>query len=159
MPRNRTRGRARSRSSVLLLGAAGSVAVSVGVFAPALAVESLFYDRELSYWSVSGAERLGVLVAAALVLPALRRRREAWLVAAALALWCALLLPWLRDWLLPERRGLLERIGDAARRPLEEMTTQVVLQYDMLRLRWGAWCLLAGALAMTRAGWLALRRT
>ena len=148
MPRSRSRGRARSRSSVLLLGAAGSVAVSVGVFAPALAVESLFYDRELSYWSVSGAERLGVLVAAALVLPALRRRREAWLVAAALALWCTLLLPW-----------LLERIGDAARRPLEEMTTQVVLQYDMLRLRWGAWCLLAGALAMTRAGWLALRRT
>lgn len=157
MPRSRTR--ARGRSSVLLLSAAGALAVCSGVFAPALAVESLLYDRELSYWSVSGAERLGVLGAAALALIALRRRRETWIVAAALALWCALLLPWLRDCLLPERRGVLERIGDAARRPLEDMTTQVVLQYDMLRLRWGAWCLLAGAMAMTRAGWLALRRS
>lgn len=149
--------RRRARFHVALLALAGAGALGAGLFGPAVYVGAWAYRGELRYWDLAGPERYGVLAAAAVALPGVYRRRHSLIVLASLGLWSAIAYPWVKSWITPERDGLLARVGNAIARPIEEMTTRLVLDYGMLHVRWGAWSLLGGALGLTLAGVLVLR--
>ena len=133
-------------------------AIATGIFAPLLAVDSLLYHTAVRYWDLAGEERFGVLGAVALVLPAVRYRRRGLILLAAIGLWTALAYPWLSEWWFPERPGFLQRVGASLRRPVDEMATRIVLEYDMLRPLWGAYCLVGGTLLLSLVAWRVRRR-
>lgn len=145
-------GRRGSRFSDGLLALCGAAAVMVGVFAPGPHIDTLLYDSTLRYWDLGGVERYGVLTAAALCLHGVYSRRHGLIVLATVGLWTALGWPWIREWFWPDKSPFLTRIADGLTRPLEEMTTQVLLQYDLLHPLWGSYAMGGGLLALTLAG-------
>jgi hypothetical protein len=153
-PARRLRPRPRFREALLAL--CGAVAIGLGAFAPGLYVDTLFYHAKLRYWDLGGVERYGVLAAAALALPGVYGRRHGLIVLATVGLWIALGWPWIREWVWPDKPPFLSRVAGGITRPVEEMTTQVVLQYDMLQPLWGAYFLVGGVLGLTLAGVLTL---
>jgi len=148
--------RRRAGLPVLLLALPAAIALAAGVFGPMVYVGTWVYADTVSYWEFGGVERHALVGAAALALIAVARRSRGLVVAATFGLWGALAFPFVHSRITVHEGGLLTRIGRGLRRPVEEMATQAVLEYDMLHLRWGAWALLGGTLALTLAGSIAM---
>ena len=148
--------RRRAGLLVPVLALPAAIALVAGVFGPVVYVGTWFYAGTVSYWQFGGPEKYGMVSAAALALLGAALRGRGMVVLATFALWGAFAYPYASSWFTQEKHGLLTRIGRGVRRPFEEMTTQVILEYDMLNARWGAWSLLAGALALSLAGAIAM---
>jgi hypothetical protein len=130
-----------------LLGAAGAGA---GTFLPAVNVDLVGVVR---YWDAARVEALILLTSAAFALLAAWRRERVGMVMGAVAMWTALLWPWLADLFRDEAGGLTaaaKKVGDAAKDLAKDVA------WNFTDLSWGLFVVAAGCLMMSFA---ALART
>lgn len=122
----------------------GALAAGAGTFLPAVHVDVLGVVR---YWDAARGEAIVILLAAALALLAAWRQERIGLLMGALAMWGALLWPWLRDFAAAEERsGLAEaakQVGDAATALARDVA------WNFSDLSWGLFVLAAGCLLMS----------
>jgi hypothetical protein len=122
----------------------GAIVAGVGTFLPAVHVDVLGVVR---YWDAARGEAIVLLLAAGLALLAAWRQERIGLFMGALAMWGALLWPWLSDFFATEERsGLAEaakQVGDAATALARDVA------WNFTDLSWGLFVLAAGCLLMS----------
>ena len=137
----------------LVFALLGAAAAAAGVFLPAVRVD--LYG-EIRYWDVATAHAVILLAGAAVALLSAWRGERVGLVAGALAMWGAVLWPWIaRRFGEEPDRGLIaaaaKEIGDAAVGLAKDLAWQFTdLSWGMFAV--GAGCLLVTLGALSRGG-------
>lgn len=122
----------------------GALAAGVGTFLPAVHVEVYGTVR---YWDAARGEAVVLLLAAILAVVAAWRQERIGLVMGALAMWGALLWPWIRSFADEEEQGGLvaaaKKVGDAAASLAKDVA------WNFTDLSWGLFVVAGGCLLMS----------
>ncbi len=122
----------------------GAAAAAAGTFLPAVHVDVVGIVR---YWDAATTESVILLLGAFIALLAAWRRERVGVAAGALAMWGALLWPWITGFAEEEEKNGLaaaaRKVGDAATNLAKDIA------WNFTDLSWGLFVVAAGCLLVT----------